>query len=310
MARVLIVEDSPTQAARIRIYLENAGFQTQHAGDGLKAMSALRSGHFDLIVTDLQMPLMNGLELVEAVRSAYPTVPVVLVTAHGSEDVVARALKIGAASYVPKRNLSRDLVSVLTSILAMSVPDPDEVRIQQRLEDAHFRYILENDLSLVEALIKRLQGTIDQMGLCDRTGLIRTAVAIREALVNAIDHGNLELDSELRQDDERVYDRMRETRLGQTPYSGRQVHFEVAMTREQAVFTIRDEGPGFDPSKLPEPDDSATLGRIGGRGLTLIRALMDEVHHNEVGNQITLVKRAERANTGKPELAGQCVRTG
>ena len=63
------------------------------------------------------------------------------------------------------------------------------------------------------------------------------------------------------------------------------------MTRHEAVYRIRDEGPGFDPARLPDPTDPARLERTTGRGLLLIRAFMDEVAFNGTGNQITLLKR-------------------
>ena len=57
------------------------------------------------------------------------------------------------------------------------------------------------------------------------------------------------------------------------------------------TYAIRDEGPGFDPSTLPDPTDPANLERVSGRGLLLIHAFMDEVRHNPTGNEITMVKR-------------------
>jgi anti-sigma regulatory factor (Ser/Thr protein kinase) len=60
----------------------------------------------------------------------------------------------------------------------------------------------------------------------------------------------------------------------------------------ERAFHKQDEGPGFDPSKLPDPGNPANLGRALGRGLTLIRTFLDEVRHNDKGNQITLRKRA------------------
>jgi anti-sigma regulatory factor (Ser/Thr protein kinase) len=63
------------------------------------------------------------------------------------------------------------------------------------------------------------------------------------------------------------------------------------MSREQATITIRDEGPGFDPSSLPDPTDPENIGKISGRGLLLIRTFMDDVRFNETGNEITLVKK-------------------
>jgi CheY-like chemotaxis protein/anti-sigma regulatory factor (Ser/Thr protein kinase) len=291
MARVLVVEDSPTQASELRFMLEDAGFDVEIAGDGIAALSSLEERLPDLIVTDLQMPRMDGLALVQAVRGKHPSVPVVLITAHGSEEIAARALRSGAASYVPKRYLGQDLAQVVQQIIAMAAPDPEKERVIESLEETQFRFKLTNDESLVAPLIRRLEEVVLEMGLCDQAELIRVAVALREAIVNAIDHGNLELDSELRQDDERIYHRLANERRDQSPYRERRVRIDVGVTRTEATFTISDQGPGFDPSTLPDPTDPANLCRIGGRGLLLIRTLMDEVSFNTTGNQIMLVKR-------------------
>ena len=293
MARVLVVEDSPTQASELRFLLEDAGFAVDLASDGIAALASLEKGLPNIIVTDLQMPRMDGLALVEAVRKGYPSVPVVLITAHGSEEIAARALRSGAASYVPKRFLGQDLAPVVRQIIAMAAPDPDKERIIESLEETRFRFALANDDSLVAPLIRRLEEVVREMGLCDETELIRVAVALREAIVNAIDHGNLELDSELRQDDERIYHRLADERRKLSPYRERRVQIDVGVTRTAATFTICDQGPGFDPSRLPDPTDPANLCRIGGRGLLLIRTLMDEVSFNATGNQICLVKRRQ-----------------
>jgi DNA-binding response OmpR family regulator len=293
MARVLVVEDSPTQASELRFLLEDAGFDVDIAVDGLAALSALEVSVPDVIVTDLEMPRMDGLSLVEAVRNKKLIVPVVLITAHGSEEIAARALRCGATSYVPKRYLGRDLAAVVHQIVAMAAPDSDQKRIMESLEETRLRFCVANDESLLPPLIRRLEEVVMEMGLCDRAELIRLAVAVRESIINAIDHGNLELDSELRQDDERVYQRLGEERRCQSPYCDRRVRIEMRVTRSEATCIVRDEGPGFDPTALPDPEDPESLCRIGGRGLLLIRALTDHVSFNATGNEITIVKRIQ-----------------
>src|SRR4051812_29926040 len=109
MALILVVEDSPTQAEAIRFMLEEAGHTVEVAPQGREALARMERGVPDLVATDLDMPVMNGLQLVEAVRRQYPTVPVILMTAHGSEEIAALALRKGAASYVPKTYLEMDL---------------------------------------------------------------------------------------------------------------------------------------------------------------------------------------------------------
>ena len=128
------------------------------------------------------------------------------------------------------------------------------------------------------------------MKLCDQSGLILVGVALHEAMTNAIYHGNLELGSDLREQDEKAYYDLAAARQRQEPYQSRRVYVTGEVSRLEAVFIVRDEGPGFDPSLLPDPTDPANLEKVCGRGLFLIRTFMDAVEHNEAGNQITMVK--------------------
>ena len=102
------------------------------------------------------------------------------------------------------------------------------------------------------------------------------------------------LDSALREQSESAYHDLGERRRRQEPYRSRRVHMTARETADEAVYVIRDEGPGFDPSKLPDPLDPANLERASGRGLLLIRTFMTEVRHNDRGNELTLVWRPDR----------------
>ena len=92
-------------------------------------------------------------------------------------------------------------------------------------------------------------------------------------------------------EDEAAYGRMAEFRRRRPPYCDRRLHVLARLSRREAVYVIRDEGPGFDPTTLPDPTDPAHLERTTGRGLILIRAFMDGVSFNGAGNAITLLKR-------------------
>jgi anti-sigma regulatory factor (Ser/Thr protein kinase) len=136
------------------------------------------------------------------------------------------------------------------------------------------------------------------MRLCDQNGLIRAGIALEEALLNGIYHGNLEAATQLKQEDEAAFHRLIVDRRQQPPYCHRRLMVEVRMTTEQARFDITDGGRGFDPTTLPDPTDPANLESVGGRGLLLIRTFMDEVRFNTTGTQITLVKRREQRSRG------------
>lgn len=129
-----------------------------------------------------------------------------------------------------------------------------------------------------------------QMGLWDDSERTRVGVALEEALTNALYHGNLEVESTLREGDATGYNEVIESRRRISPYKDRRVEIEVKLSPKRAVFVINDGGPGFDPSALPDPTDPANLANASGRGILLMRAFMDEVNYNSIGNGVTLVK--------------------
>ena len=294
MSRVLVVEDSRTQALEIQLLLEEAGFEVELASQGREALAALGRGLPDVVLTDLEMPLMSGLQLVEAVRRDFPDVPVILMTALGSEEIAVEALQKGAASYVPKRNLKQDIADTLNRVLSVAQAGRGQQRVQECLEEAEMRFVLDNDPSLIPPLIGFLDEQTGRLLPLNRNERMRVGVALQETLLNAIQHGNLELSSDLRQEgDEKAFRDLAAARRNQPPFRDRRVRIHARLSRSEALYVVEDEGPGFDASTLPDPSDPANVGRIGGRGLTLIRTFMDEVRHNDRGNRITLAKRKE-----------------
>jgi anti-sigma regulatory factor (Ser/Thr protein kinase) len=154
-------------------------------------------------------------------------------------------------------------------------------------------FVLENDPSLIPPLATYLRESVFRISGADDTDLVRVTMALREALMNAMEHGNLEMSSDLRSSDDDAYHRLVAERRADPRYAGRRVHVTVRETPAEAVCVIRDEGPGFDTSAVPDPTDPANLERCSGRGLLLMRAFMSEVRHNATGNEVTLIRRPE-----------------
>lgn len=293
MSRILVVEDSRTQSAFFKSVLESHGFEVTAVKDGHAALDAIRRQPPHVVLTDLLMPMMTGLELVELVRKQFPRVPTVLITEFGSEEIAAEALHRGAAGYIPKRRIESDLVPCLERVLGIAKANPRHQKLIDGLTSNELRFVLDNDLALVPHLVSHLQDCVGLMQLCDETAQLRLGIALSEAMTNAIYHGNLELSSELREADGRNWFDFAQQRLQEAPYRDRRVHVAASLSRESAKFVIRDDGPGFDPRQLPDPLDSANLAKCSGRGLLLIHCFLDEVSHNASGNEITLVKRRE-----------------
>jgi two-component system chemotaxis response regulator CheY len=120
MKNVLIVEDSKAIRSMIRVSLEEAGdFFAVEAGNGFEALKTLPSRHFDLIITDINMPDINGLELIGYVKSnpAYQGIPLIIVSTEKSEADKKRGLALGAAGYVVKPFKKEELVAAVTQAL-------------------------------------------------------------------------------------------------------------------------------------------------------------------------------------------------
>jgi anti-sigma regulatory factor (Ser/Thr protein kinase) len=130
--------------------------------------------------------------------------------------------------------------------------------------------------------------------LGDETERLRVGVALEEALRNACYHGNLELGPAATKADRQAHDQLAQQRLTETPYCNRRIHVTIKVSRTEAIFVIRDEGPGFDVARLPTDDELPGDEQGAGRGVVLMRSIMDEVRYNPAGNEVTLVKRAAR----------------
>ena len=117
MASVLVVDDSPLDLKLAARLLEEIGFNVRTAENGETALERLSEGPSDVVLSDVQMPRMDGLELVSAMGNRYPMIPVIIMTGGGCEKTAVEALRQGAASYVPKADLARDLIGQLGSQL-------------------------------------------------------------------------------------------------------------------------------------------------------------------------------------------------
>ena len=291
MAKILIVDDSAVDRQLVGgLPKQESDFEVTFACNGKEALEVMESQTPNLVVTDIIMPEMNGLELVKAIKSAYPLVPVILMTSKGNEEVAVNALKSGAASYTPKNTLAQSLVETVRSVLDVSTQEKSHARLLQCMTESVSTFLIDNDYTLIAPLVGLLQENSVRIGLCDEADRIRVGVALDEALVNALYHGNLELSSKLRDTDHEKYIRLVQQRRFEQPYCDRHIHVQAKLSPQKAEFVIRDEGPGFDPETLPDPRDPANLQDLGGRGVLLMRTFMDEIRYNDTGNEVTMIK--------------------
>ena len=123
MPNILVVEDSPTMRQLISFAMKRV--QSAHvieATDGVDALKKLSSDKVDLILCDINMPVMDGLKLVSLVRGnpAFKDIPIIMVTTEGAEEDRKRAIAIGANAYLPKPIQTQELIKLVNIYLAKS----------------------------------------------------------------------------------------------------------------------------------------------------------------------------------------------
>ena len=296
MKRVLIIDDNEADRVLAAELLSRVGFVTECAKSGEQGIEIVRAGNADLVITDLVMPGMDGMRVLERIREEFSRIPVVVITSAGSELTAVDALKGGAASYVPKAHLMQRLTPTVQQIVELARADRSYLMLLERLDISTYRFVLESDLSLIGPTVEFIQQITYGLGVCEEPDLRRVGVAVEEAILNAMYHGNLELDGN------RVAEVLCDLREGTIPEfvlercrhpdcADRQVQIDVRITRGELTVTIEDDGHGFEHSKLPDSCDVDT-----SRGLVLISTIMDDVIFNERGNRMTLVKKRHNSN--------------
>jgi CheY-like chemotaxis protein/anti-sigma regulatory factor (Ser/Thr protein kinase) len=270
---VLVVDDDPEVHELLRSMLKDSNWETESVFGGEQALALLEAEPFDVVLTDILMPEMDGLTLLNRIHAIRPGARVLVMTAFNRPDRVAGSLRGQAAGYITKPFTKDRLIDSLSDALTCRM-EPDDIEVisdrpnwislntRCKLETAdrltQFFHELPTDLS------------VEQRDM--------TATAFRELLVNAIEHGG-HLDPE------------------------KKVELHFIRTARSLVYYLRDPGQGFSIDKLPHaaisnPDSPMAHAEVreqmgirpGGFGLLLLKNFADELIYSAKGNEVILIK--------------------
>lgn len=291
MPKILLVDESASDRRRTAdLLLRNGKVQVIYAGSGHEAISAIERLSPDVVLAALPAEGTDFLLVLRKIHFRYPRLPIILMTSAEITPLLLQALQQGAVSFVPKGNLGHYLARTLDHVLRLSQSERRH-RLVGYLCQTESSFSLENDPELIAPLVAHLQEGASRLEGMDETARIQLGVALHEGLLNAMYHGNLEVSSELREAGEAAFLAEAEERRHCSPHADRRVHVKATLTPSQAVFVIRDEGPGFNPDAIPDPTAPDNLSKASGRGILLMRTFVDEMHYSATGNELTLVKK-------------------
>lgn len=130
-ARIVVVEDEPAIRRGVSDALRITGYEVHEAADGAVGLQAATQSNVDLILLDLLLPRRDGLEVLAEVRRQFPTRPVIILTARGTEEDRVKGLKMGADDYVVKPFSARELLARVEAVLRRTMPRTVEVKLVQ-----------------------------------------------------------------------------------------------------------------------------------------------------------------------------------
>jgi CheY-like chemotaxis protein len=271
---LLVVDDDPSIHDLISAMLAGQGWDIDMASDGEDALARLAMRAYDLVLTDLLMPGMDGLTLLGEMRVRYPYTRMVVMTLKNTPANILGSLRQDATAYIAKPFDRDNLIATLMSAQSTSV-HRDDIKV---LSD-HPNWIslqIPCKMTVAERLTQFMRELPGDLAADEREHI---GIAFRELLMNAIEHGG-------RLDPEKTVD------------------LSYIRTKRSIVYYIRDPGEGFSMHNLAhaavanDPDQpfkhvelrEEAGTRPGGFGLLLTKSFADELIYSAKGNEVLLIK--------------------
>ncbi len=177
--RILVVDDEDSIREYLSMMLEREGYEVVSSADGKKAAKKTSSETFDVIITDIQLPGMTGIELLSSLRDGNPTVPVIIVTGHASQESAIEALNLGAFYYLLKPVSNEELKQVVRNALEVHRLRDENVELERALHISGEREMVggSSEMDSVFDLIDRVAKTSSTVLLHGESGTGKELVA-------------------------------------------------------------------------------------------------------------------------------------
>ncbi len=280
--RILLVDDDTMIHQLLRVVLEPQGHEIDSAYDGIDGWRRVETTPYDLVVTDVRMPGLDGLELLRRIRQGHPEVKVMVMTGDSTPGRVLTAIQEQAYTYFSKPFAPTAVADVIAE--ALRAPSwQDDIKVISARAD-WITLLVRCKVEVAERLLQFLRELKMDVVEEQRENI---ATAFHELLLNAIEHGG-------RSDPQQ------------------QVRVSYLRTSRAILYHIQDPGEGFSIEQLPHAALSNASGdplqhlarreeagqRPGGFGILLARQLVDELIYNEKGNEVLLIKYLDPPTAG------------
>ncbi len=290
--KVLIVDDEAHIRQLIRRFLSKEGYGIFDAEDGVEAYKIYKEEKPDIILSDINMPRMNGLELLEKIRKEDNNTVVVITTSMDAAEYTLKALRRRANDYIGKPFTKSDIVALMKKYSTILHQRTQQREVLGMIKRRELEMQFENRLELVGKIADRLMQETE--GAVSGEARLGIYLGLVEMLTNAIEHGNLEITYDektiAQEGDLRAYLELIEERRNSPRIKARTVNVSFKRDENSCEWLIKDEGNGFDFKNLPDPTDPENLLSTHGRGVLLTQLQFDEFEYLGSGNIVRMKK--------------------
>ncbi|TGL39054.1 ATP-binding protein [Leptospira perdikensis] len=288
--KILFVDDEDTIRELFWEYFKDE-FNVTLASDGQEALTISNQNTFDLIISDISLPKLNGIQFIQKLRADGNQTPFLVITGDSDIQIAIDVFRMGAVDFFLKpfrmealrsrikkfENADVDLTLLFNSgeIIQFSADRKIKIRPQIKKLNSYIAFIVKEILN---------------SPIATQEDLISIKIVLYELLANAIEHGVAGVSYEEKQaclEANEDYFKLVDARCAENNSA---VFIEISMDDVGITVVIRDEGNGFAVSQIPNPVVNPAANLVSGRGIFLAKMNIDSIVYNEKGNEVRFFK--------------------
>jgi YesN/AraC family two-component response regulator len=288
--KILIVEDDFGSREFLLNLIKLEGYEVRQAVNGEEGLKMYYEYRPNLIISDIQMPKMDGLEMLSRLRNDKQDVIFIITTAFGSEDYAIEALRLGANNYLKKPIDRKSLVGLIKKYQAVIESHLLAQKAEGKIIEKNLKIEFDTNFEHVQVIVSQLISEISlKFNDSEKTNI---ELGLDELIANSIEHGNLEISFEekVQASDSNSLVQLYAKRMQDPKIANRKIMVEFNQQLNYCEWLITDEGKGFDWRAIPDPTQGAQLMELNGRGIFITNFLFDELEYMGRGNMVRIKK--------------------
>ena len=290
MRKILIIDDEKPVRDVLNIALIEEGYEPYQAPDGENGFELCKTSKPDIVLTDVMMPGIDGIEVTKRIKAQRDDIDVVVMSGFGTEELVVNALRAGASNYIKKPIVFDELFKILDDIIFKRENRKRFEIDKEIVQKEHKEIVIGNDVSSVWGAVNQV--LFNTHAVAEQSVIEGLSIGLYELLINAIEHGNLGITFEEKSKalQSNSYRELLEKRRQGVEGKKQHVTIRCDYSPEALTVEIQDHGDGFDLSTLPDMKDTESILSDHGRGILLTTLFYDKVEYSEPGNCVKVSK--------------------